>query len=86
MHLLQPNQYDGSRGSAPVENGRATTPDSPFRRGVEVVFPRLRQAAMDADASEGVRVIDATDLFDDIRRAPCTPTRAATTTCVAASR
>jgi hypothetical protein len=63
VHLLQPNQYDGLRGSAAVEAGRATSPDSPYRRGVEVVFPLLREAAR-ALTRDGVPVIDATDLFD----------------------
>jgi hypothetical protein len=65
VHLLQPNQYDGPRGSAAVEGGRATSSDSPFRRGVEVVFPRLREAAQTL-TRDGVPVIDATDLFDEI--------------------
>jgi hypothetical protein len=65
VHLLQPNQYFGSRGAASAENGLAIDRDSEFRHGVEVVFPRLRERAATLSRN-GVPVLDATGIFDRV--------------------
>ena len=83
VHLLQPNQYDGSRGSAPVEQGRATMP--------RLAVPARRRGRLSAPA-EGGEGADAgwraRGRCDGPVRSrspkPCTPTPAATTTCAAA--
>jgi len=65
VHVLQPNQYVGSRRFGTDEARIALNPDSPFKRGAEHGYPRLTAAlgALPVSAG-GLRIVDATHAFD----------------------
>lgn len=66
VHVLQPNQYFGTRAFSPEERRVAFNEGSPFKPGVIAGYPALlRQVAASGLASKE-RFIDATGAFDHL--------------------
>jgi hypothetical protein len=65
VHVLQPNQYYGTRRHLPEEMAVALNAGSPFKPKVEAGYPAL-VAAGPRLSSAGVNFLDATRVFDQI--------------------
>jgi hypothetical protein len=68
LHVLQPNQYFGSRVFTNSEARIALKSRSPFRRAVVNYYPALLEHGPGLSQA-GVEFIDATPLFDDLTEA-----------------
>jgi hypothetical protein len=64
FHVLQPNQYHTQRRFSDEEARVALNPESPFKDGVEKGYPSLLRAARSEIGKNGVKVLDATHIFD----------------------
>lgn len=68
LHFLQPNQYDpGSKTLSEEEQRKYVREDHPYRRYVELGYPRLRERSARL-RDEGLAVFDTTRLFADDAR------------------
>ena len=65
LHVLQPNQYFGSREFSEAERAVAFAEDSRFREGVRLGYPRLIEAGSRLREA-GVEFHDWSALFDRI--------------------
>ena len=64
LHVVQPNQYFSHKAFSGEEAKIALSPDSVYRKYVEIGYPKLL-AAIPPLRAAGVHVLDATALFDD---------------------
>ena len=65
VQFLQPNQYHSGKSFTADELEWAVTSTSPYKRGVEAVYPLMTQQAREL-ANAGLPVIDATSAFDQV--------------------
>ncbi len=65
LHVLQPNQYDSRHLSSHDESAEWLKSDSVKRPIVQAIYPLMRQRGSTL-AAEGVELIDATGLFDQV--------------------
>ena len=65
VQFLQPNQYHSGKTFTVDELEWAVTSTSPYKRGVEAVYPLMQQQAGEL-AKAGLPVIDATSIFDQV--------------------
>ena len=74
LHFLQPNQYvPGSKEMGPAERAAAFDENHPYRRSVELGYPRLRERGREL-AGRGVHFVDLTMALASHREALYTDT------------
>lgn len=66
LQLLQPNQYYSDKSFSFRERRRALSRTSPYRAGVELVYPLLAEYAAEL-AAQGYDVVNALDAFDHMK-------------------
>lgn len=66
LHVVQPNQYFSRRKFGADEAKIALNMDSPYRKAIETGYPKLLER-IPALRAHGVRVLDATSLFDEAK-------------------